>query len=109
MKKPIDPNDIKEILSQIPDDLELEETPKIQIEVRVFQQILAPMKKYLESRQSSDRNVSSAEAIDKLADYVEQTIPHMKSGEKQEKGKRTVYHLRNLKERIAEAEAKSKK
>ena len=109
MKKPIDPNDIKEILSQIPDDLELEETPKIQIDVRVFQQILAPMKKYLESQQSSDRNVSSAEAIDKLADYVEQTIPHMKSGEKQEKGKRTVYHLRNLKERIAEAEAKSKK
>ena len=109
MKKPIDPNDIKEIFSLIPDDLELEETPKVQIDVRVFQQIFAPIKNYLESQQSTDKEISTEEAIDKLVDLVEEATPYMKSREQQEKGKHTVYLLRNLKSRIAKAEGKPKK
>lgn len=92
----------------IPDDLELEETPKVLIDVLVFQQILAPIKKHLESQQSTDKKVSTEEAIYKLADLVEEAIPHMKRREQQEKGKRTVYHLRNLKSRIVEAESEQK-
>ena len=109
MKKPIDPNDIKEIFSQIPDDLTLEETPKIEIDVRVFQQILAPMKKYLESQQSSDKKVTTEEAIEKLAEFVKEATPYMKTREQREKSERVVYHLKNLKPRLAEAEGKTKK
>lgn len=108
MKKPIDPNDIKEIFSLIPDDLELEETPKVLIDVRVFQQIFSPIKKYLKSQQSTDKEISTEEAIDKLADLVEEATPYMKSHEQQEKSKHTVYLLRNLISRIAEAERKQK-
>jgi hypothetical protein len=49
LKKSIDPNGIKGISSRI-DDLELEETPKDIIDMRVFHQTLAPTRKYIESQ-----------------------------------------------------------
>lgn len=108
MKKPIDPNDIKDIFSKI-DDLELEETPKVMIDVRVFHQILAPIRKYIESQQPEGTKVTSAEAIEKLAEYVEEATPHMKTREKREKSEHAVDLLKSLKPRIEKAEGKPKK
>lgn len=108
MKKPIDPNGIKEIFSKI-DELELEETPKVMIDVRVFHQILSPLKIYLQSQLPDGTKVTSAETIDKLAEYVEEATPYMKTREKREKSKRTVDLLRSLKPRIKKAEGKPEK
>ncbi|MEX0963276.1 MAG: hypothetical protein WDZ52_04425 [Pseudohongiellaceae bacterium] len=71
--------------------------------------IQTTLRKYLKSQQSTDKEVSTEEAIDKLADLVEEATPYMKSCEQQEKSKHTVYLLRNLISRIAEAEKNLKK
>ena len=79
------------------------------IDVRVFHQILAPIRKYIESQQPEGTKVTSAEAIEKLAEYTQEATPHMKTREKRENSEHVVNLLKSLKPRIEKAEGKPKK
>jgi len=63
MKKPanppVNPDDIKDIFSKIPEDLPLKKTPKASIDVRAFHEVLAPLTKYLANdNKPSDKDTS---------------------------------------------------